>query len=247
MSHGRGIMQMRLRVDKRDEMDAPLFALIKNQAMSADVRASKIIALRQRSPSPQRRVSKSTGKVYCKFGCGKRCTAKGVYEHERHHCPKNPHRIPKKIDRKQCVICGQWFNGHYLRVHMACVHAGEPAKLGRPPTREDTGVSRPKSVSPQARPTSGQASSNRPRNSPRCEDRRKSGTVETRPDITQKRTPSPQKRPPPESPTTRSLNRTRSPMQIEQLRSAEAKRKSVWQLWAELEKARGKRNVSFAL
>ena len=198
--------------------------------MAADARASKIIALRQRSPSPQRRVSKSTGKVYCKFGCGKRCTAKGVYEHERHHCPRNPDRIPKKIDRKQCVICGQWFNGHYLRVHMACVHAGEPAKRGRPPKREDTTVSRPKSVSPHARPA------------------RKSGTVETRPRTTQTRTPSLQKRPSPESPTIRSPSRRRPPMQIEPLRSPEAKRNNVWQLFAELEQEkRGRRNVSFAL
>ena len=93
----------------------------------------KTIELRGRSPSPQRRISKSTGKTYCKFGCGKKCTAKGVYEHERHHCPRNPNRVPKQIERKQCFICGEWFNGHYLRVHMACQHAGVPVKLGRPP------------------------------------------------------------------------------------------------------------------
>ena len=98
----------------------------------------KTIELRGRSPSPQRRISKSTGKTYCKFGCGKKCTAKGVYEHERHHCPKNPNRVPKQIERKQCVICGEWFNGHYLRVHMACQHGGVPVKLGRPPQQNAT-------------------------------------------------------------------------------------------------------------
>ena len=108
---------------------------------------AKTIELRGRSPSPQRRISKSTGLTYCRFGCGKKCTAKGVYEHERHHCPKNPNRAPKQIERKQCVICGEWFNGHYLRVHMACQHAGVPVKLGRPP-QHNAGTSQEKNTKP---------------------------------------------------------------------------------------------------
>ena len=119
---------------------------------------AKTIELRGRSPSPQRRISKSTGLTYCRFGCGKKCTAKGVYEHERHHCPKNPNRVPKQIERKQCVVCGEWFNGHYLRVHMACQHAGVPVKLGRPPQQQNA------RTSPMPKKTTKPRETNKPTN-----------------------------------------------------------------------------------
>ena len=109
---------------------------------------AKTIDLRGRSPSPQRRISKSTGLTYCRFGCGKRCAAKGVYEHERHHCQKETNGAPKQIGPKQCGICGEWFNGHYLRVHMACQHAGVPVKLGRPP-QQNAATSPKKTAKPR--------------------------------------------------------------------------------------------------
>ena len=68
----------------------------------------------------------------CRFGCGRVCSPKGIYSHEAHHCPKNPKRRRRSLERASCPICGKDFNGHYLRVHMATQHAGEKAKIGRP-------------------------------------------------------------------------------------------------------------------
>ena len=91
--------------------------------MQARDRSSKIIDIRQRTPSPSRRVSR-TGKVYCRFGCGKKCTKGGIHSHELHHCPRNPNRKERQFGRERCVICGKNLHGHYMRVHMATQHPG---------------------------------------------------------------------------------------------------------------------------
>ena len=91
--------------------------------MQARDRSFKIIDIRQRTPSPSRRVSR-TGKVYCRFGCGKKCTKGGIHSHELHHCPRNPNRKERQFGRERCVICGKNLHGHRTRVHMATQHAG---------------------------------------------------------------------------------------------------------------------------
>ena len=71
--------------------------------------------------------------------CGKVCSEKGLYEHIRHHCPKNAKRTPRVFGRETCPICGKTFNAHYMRVHMATQHTGERAVIGRPRTPERFG------------------------------------------------------------------------------------------------------------
>ena len=71
--------------------------------------------------------------------CGKVCSPKGLYEHIRHHCPKNAKRTPRVFGRKACPICGKTFNAHYMRVHMATQHTGERAVIGRPKSIERFG------------------------------------------------------------------------------------------------------------
>ena len=60
--------------------------------------------------------------------CGKRCTSKGVYEHERHHCPKNPHAKKRSFGKVQCRVCGELYHKAGLRTHMATQHPLEFAK-----------------------------------------------------------------------------------------------------------------------
>ena len=63
--------------------------------------------------------------------CGKRCTSKGVYEHERHACPKNPHRKKRSFGKLECHVCGQMYHAAGLRTHMAVQHPLEFAKEKR--------------------------------------------------------------------------------------------------------------------
>ena len=60
--------------------------------------------------------------------CGKRCTSKGVYEHERHHCPKNKHKKKRSFGKVQCRVCGELYHAAGLRTHMAVQHPLEFAK-----------------------------------------------------------------------------------------------------------------------
>ena len=57
----------------------------------------------------------------CKF-CGRRFTARGVLEHERHHCAKNPNRRPREFKKSRCRHCGKTLHGNGLRAHVAQVH-----------------------------------------------------------------------------------------------------------------------------
>ena len=54
--------------------------------------------------------------------CGKLLTKKSVYEHERHHCKKNKHRVKRSFSKKQCAVCGKYFHGAGLRAHYATAH-----------------------------------------------------------------------------------------------------------------------------
>ena len=60
--------------------------------------------------------------------CGKLLTARGVVEHERHHCNKNPKRVKRNFEKKICKVCGKRFHGAALRAHMATQHPLEFAK-----------------------------------------------------------------------------------------------------------------------
>ena len=60
--------------------------------------------------------------------CGKLLTARGVVEHERHHCKKNPNRVKRSFARKACKVCGKKLHGAALRAHMATQHPLEFAK-----------------------------------------------------------------------------------------------------------------------
>jgi hypothetical protein len=63
--------------------------------------------------------------------CGKKFTSKGVYEHERHACPKNPHRKKRSFGKLRCHVCGQMYHAAGLRTHMATQHPIEYAKQKR--------------------------------------------------------------------------------------------------------------------
>ena len=60
--------------------------------------------------------------------CGKLLTARGVCEHERHHCKKNPNRVKRSFGKKRCVVCGKKLNAAGHRAHMATQHPLEFAK-----------------------------------------------------------------------------------------------------------------------
>ena len=60
--------------------------------------------------------------------CGKLLTARGVVEHERHHCKKNPKRVKRSFEKKTCKVCGKKLHGAALRAHMATQHPLEFAK-----------------------------------------------------------------------------------------------------------------------
>ena len=57
----------------------------------------------------------------CKF-CRRRFTRRGVAEHMRHHCAKNPDRKPREFKKSQCRHCGKILHGNGLRAHVAQVH-----------------------------------------------------------------------------------------------------------------------------
>jgi hypothetical protein len=61
--------------------------------------------------------------------CGKLLTARGVVEHERHHCKKNPKRVKRSFGKKVCKVCGKQLHGAALRAHMATQHPVEFARL----------------------------------------------------------------------------------------------------------------------
>ena len=79
---------------------------------------------------PKASAKRSPRDTKCLY-CGKLCTAKSVYEHERHHCPKNPHRKKRSFGKLQCHVCGQLYHAAGLRTHMAVQHPLEFAKEKR--------------------------------------------------------------------------------------------------------------------
>jgi transcription elongation factor Elf1 len=79
---------------------------------------------------PKVSVKSSPKDTKCLY-CGKRCTSKGVYEHERHHCKTNPHRKKRSFGKLQCHVCGQMYHAAGLRTHMAVQHPLEFAKEKR--------------------------------------------------------------------------------------------------------------------
>ena len=63
----------------------------------------------------------------CKF-CRRRFTRRGVAEHMRHHCAKNPDRVPREFKKSQCRHCGKILHGNGLRAHVAQVHPEQYAR-----------------------------------------------------------------------------------------------------------------------
>ena len=60
--------------------------------------------------------------------CGKMLTIRGVAEHERHACRKNPNRRKRSFGKKKCAVCGKAYHAAGLRAHMATQHPLEFAK-----------------------------------------------------------------------------------------------------------------------
>ena len=83
------------------------------------------LAMQKRLPKASAKSSRKNTK--CLY-CGKRCTSKGVYEHERHHCPKNKHTKKRSFGKVQCRVCGELYHAAGLRTHMAVQHPLEFAK-----------------------------------------------------------------------------------------------------------------------
>ena len=63
----------------------------------------------------------------CKF-CRRWFTRRGVAEHMRHHCAKNPDRVPREFKKSQCRHCGRILHGNGLRAHVAQVHPEQYAR-----------------------------------------------------------------------------------------------------------------------
>ena len=97
--------------------------------MRAHTHGFTIITLRVKH-MPKASAKRSPKDTKCLY-CGKRCTSKGVYEHERHHCPKNPNRKKRSFGKVQCRVCGELYHKAGLRTHMAIQHPNEFAKEKR--------------------------------------------------------------------------------------------------------------------
>ena len=65
--------------------------------------------------------------------CGKMLTARGVVEHERHACKKNPNRRKRTFGKTKCAVCGKSYHAAGLRAHMATQH---PLDFARATTRK---------------------------------------------------------------------------------------------------------------
>ena len=63
----------------------------------------------------------------CRY-CGKMLTVRGVAEHERHACKKNPNRRKRSFGKKKCAVCGKAYHAAGLRAHMATQHPLDFAK-----------------------------------------------------------------------------------------------------------------------
>lgn len=83
--------------------------------------------------------------------CGKRLTARGVVEHERHACKKNPNRRKRTFGKKRCDVCGKSYHAAALRAHMATQH---PIDFARATARK-----KPSSRAAQRREMAARASS----------------------------------------------------------------------------------------
>jgi len=90
---------------------------------------------------------KDTPRLYC----GKMLTARGVAEHERHACKKNPNRRKRTFGKKMCAVCGNPYHAAALRAHMATQH---PLDFARATARK-----KPSSRAAQRREMAARASS----------------------------------------------------------------------------------------
>ena len=107
---------------------------------------SKVIEfMSRRRRSPSRRVSRDGRKVYCRFGCGKKCTRNSIHSHELYHCPRNPERRPREFGREACPVCGKVLDKHYMRQHLFTQHTATAVRI-----YNDNGSPAPSKSSPQA-------------------------------------------------------------------------------------------------
>ena len=83
--------------------------------------------------------------------CGKMLTARGVAEHERHACKKNPNRRKRTFGKKKCAVCGKSYHAAALRAHMATQHPLDFARA--------TATKKPSSRAAQRREMAARASS----------------------------------------------------------------------------------------
>ena len=83
--------------------------------------------------------------------CGKMLTVRGVAEHERHACKKNPNRRKRTFGKKKCAVCGKSYHAAGLRAHMATQH---PLDFARATARR-----KPSSRAAQRREMAARASS----------------------------------------------------------------------------------------
>ena len=100
--------------------------------------------------------------------CGKKFTSKGVYEHERNHCPKNPNRKKRIFGKLQCRVCKQFYHAAGLRTHMAIQHPLEYAN--------DKARKRPSSKAAMRRRVARAESEKRQRHVPRSPSPRRSSS-----------------------------------------------------------------------
>ena len=80
--------------------------------------AHSAIVVSQLSKTAMRTSPKDTPCLYC----GKMLTVRGVAEHERHACKKNPNRRKRTFGKKKCAVCGKSYHAAGLRAHMATQH-----------------------------------------------------------------------------------------------------------------------------
>ena len=83
--------------------------------------------------------------------CGKMLTVRGVAEHERHACKKNPNRRKRTFGKRKCDVCGKYYHAAALRAHMATQH---PLDFARATARK-----KPSSRAAQRREMAARASS----------------------------------------------------------------------------------------
>ena len=88
-----------------------------------------MVVTKEKSPQrPKRDTRRKSPRDHACPYCLKKFTKKGVAEHIRHACKRNPTRRKRNFSKVACRHCGKEFHSNGLRVHVATAHSDEYRK-----------------------------------------------------------------------------------------------------------------------